>query len=147
MCTFVNDTLLIFQIQRLENSLKSSWPNLVLGNTNRGFWSDQWNRHGSCTTFTQFNYFSHAMNLRSRYNIKTILASRGIHAMRISYRVSVIVDAIKRHTSVEPRVVCVFDRYHTYVSEIQLCFEAPTASILIDCPYPRNKNCGKFAIF
>lgn len=66
---------------KLTSQLNCEWP--ALGPTmspdeNYGFWSYEWKKHGTCSSLSQENYFSTAVNLSSRYDPDAVLADNSL---------------------------------------------------------------------
>mmetsp|Transcript_385 Transcript_385/g.486 ORF Transcript_385/g.486 Transcript_385/m.486 type:complete len:166 (-) Transcript_385:63-560(-) len=55
-------------IQSLIPMMDKLWPSCPqYHNTNEGLWSHEWQKHGSCSGLTEYEYFSTAMNLTLTY--------------------------------------------------------------------------------
>ncbi|CAK8530183.1 unnamed protein product [Lathyrus sativus] len=130
-------------INSLVPQLSNVWPNIEKGNTNVRFWGYEWNKHGSCSPFSQYNYFNHAISLYNQNNLMSMLAAQNILPNGTSHPPQDFINAIQLDVHVQPLLVCV---NRNYLAEIHLCFDA-AASIHINCPRPSSPTCSNSVIF
>jgi len=129
------------QIQSLVPRLSIAWPNL--NGINKKFWKSQWDKHGSCSSFNQFDYFKHAIYLWSRNDLTSILQEEGITPGG-SYDKQHIIDVIFNNIGVIPTLTCVGNNS---LAEIHLCFDPTFAIIYMDCPSSHRQTCAMATIF
>ena len=122
--------------------LSTMWPNIEIGRSNVVFWAYEWNKHGSCSPFSQYDYFNHAISLYNQNNLKSMLAAQNI-TPGTSHSIQVIFNAIQLHVGVQPLLVC-FNR--NYLAEIHICFDV-TATSHTNCPVPSSQTCATSVIF
>ncbi|GAU24358.1 hypothetical protein TSUD_390670 [Trifolium subterraneum] len=133
------------KIKSLEPQLRIVWPNLKLTNTNIKFWKDQWDNHGSCSPWTQNDYFMKAMSLQVHNNLTTMLQAKGITPTGGPHQKQLITDAIKHKVHVDPFLVCAARRY---LVEIHICFDVTTSLKHVNCPTPNPAQiCGTHVIY
>jgi len=121
-------------IEPLILDLDKVWPSNT--GRNAGFWSWEWNKHGSCTGLSQLEYFQQALNYHSDFDMKGALAkSRITPSASRNYTLSQIKQAVKSNIGSNPAVHCV----SSFLVEIALCFNA-TTNDMFDCPDNTNSS-------
>lgn len=62
-------------------SMEYYWPSLikVKNRNNKPFWSHEWSAHGSCTSFTQAEYFGKVVSIAAELPLASKLYSAGLH--------------------------------------------------------------------
>lgn len=134
------------QIEPLMVDLNKYWPNLT-GDCNECVWRKEWEIHGTCSEdrFTEFGYFSLALELKKHLDIFGILSDANIKPLssKAQYHSSDIIDVIKKNTSHIPRLWCNKDNNNqSLLLGISVCYDFAFA--YMDCPpqlldNPRNK--------
>lgn len=128
------------RIQSLVPLLSIAWPNL--NGINKRFWKTQWDKHGSCSLFNQFDYFKHAIYLWSKNNLTSILEEDDITPGGY-YDKQRIIDVIVNNIGVDPNLTCVGNS----LAEIHLCFDPTYAINYRNCPYSHHQTCATATIF
>ncbi|XLS95462.1 hypothetical protein HN51_071470 [Arachis hypogaea] len=128
----------------LQGVLNRDWPSLQPGKSNMEFWTDQWEKHGSCSAerFAQSKYFEEAVSITRKLDIDGELKKVGIipHRTKTYSRIA-IVNAIKKTNTrqFEPELLCFNDKGNVLLREIRMCFDADLDEII---PCPINKSAG-----
>ncbi|WJX22464.1 phytepsin [Trifolium repens] len=116
----------INKINSLIVDLRDAWPSLFIRNYK--FWENEWNKHGSCSAFNQYEYFKLGLDIWKEYNLTSILEQDGI-VPGYSYPPRKIRRAILKEVGFEPSLICV----RSFLTQIQLCLD-PLAQSYIPCP-------------
>lgn len=112
---------------RLTSELNCDWP--ALGPTmsqdqNYGFWSYQWKKHGTCSSLSQEDYFSTALDLSSRYNPDAVFADNNLVNTSRSYSQVDLYDLKDMFTEawdgITPMISC---NDGTYLYEVWMCVD------------------------
>ncbi len=123
------------EVETLKSELVSNWPNLLRDQNEDSLWAHEWNKHGTCSRFNQFNYFARTLSLHNRYNLDQWLADASIlPSNSVKYSVSQFVDAIGKHISSDS-VALNCERHHGghYLKEVYICVAFGDAQTLIPC--------------
>ncbi|XP_020958832.1 ribonuclease 3-like isoform X2 [Arachis ipaensis] len=128
----------------LQRYLEHYWPSLKPRVSNMKFWTQQWEKHGSCSAerFDQSKYFGKAVFITHRLDILAELKNAGIIPDGTkTYSRTDIVNAIKntKTNQVEPELLCVQHQNDVLLSEIRLCLDANLAGP-IPCPIDRSPD-------
>ncbi|VAH66990.1 unnamed protein product [Triticum turgidum subsp. durum] len=128
------------KIAMLRPILEKYWPSLYCGDTStcfggRGpFWAHEWATHGTCgypEIQDEYDYFSTALYLYSKYNVTKALRKAQIYPRNgRKYAVAHIVDAIDHAFGRLPHLVC----KNGSVQELRLCFHKDYQSRRSHCP-------------
>ncbi|AES64389.1 ribonuclease T2 family protein [Medicago truncatula] len=122
------------EIVGLVSKLSVEWPNLF--GADEILWRHQWEKHGSCTPFKEYDYFKLGIELMEEFNLTAILENNAIIPRVAPYRTQDISDAIEySNLGVKPSLICV----GVFLTEIKLCLD-PLAQKYKVCPY-LSKNC------
>ncbi|BAF07001.1 Os01g0897300 [Oryza sativa Japonica Group] len=115
-------------ISRLKTILEEYWPSLYCGSFStcfggkRPFWVHEWETHGTCgypEIQDEYDYFSTALYLYSKYNVTKALKKAHIYPRGgRKYLVGHIVSAIEFSFGAMPSIVC----KNGSVQELRLCF-------------------------
>ncbi|KAL5228923.1 hypothetical protein ABZP36_017188 [Zizania latifolia] len=118
----------INKILRLTTILEEYWPSLYCGSSStcfggRGpFWVHEWETHGTCgypEIQDEYDYFSTALYLYSKYNVTKALRKAHIYPRSgRQYLVGHIVAAIDFSFGAMPSIIC----KNGSVQELRLCF-------------------------
>ncbi|KAG8044572.1 hypothetical protein GUJ93_ZPchr0069g33269 [Zizania palustris] len=118
----------LLQILRLTTILEEYWPSLYCGSSStcfggRGpFWVHEWETHGTCgypEIQDEYDYFSTALYLYSKYNVTKALRKAHIYPRSgRQYLVGHIVSAIDFSFGAMPSIIC----KNGSVQELRLCF-------------------------
>jgi ribonuclease T2 len=69
--------------QLLQN-MDTLWPNLL--GRNEDFWEHEWTKHGTCTTFSQHDYFQTTCGLALRLgDLRVELQNNGLIATHLFF--------------------------------------------------------------
>ncbi|KAF7039027.1 hypothetical protein CFC21_049102 [Triticum aestivum] len=127
-CCRPTTTFNMNKIAMLKPILEKYWPSLYCGDTStcfggRGpFWAHEWATHGTCgypEIQDEYDYFSTALYLYSKYNVTKALRKAHIYPRNgRKYAVAHIVDAIDHAFGRLPHLVC----KNGSVQELRLCF-------------------------
>jgi ribonuclease T2 len=112
----------------LKTILEEYWPSLYCGSFStcfggkRPFWVHEWETHGTCgypEIQDEYDYFSTALYLYSKYNVTKALKKAHIYPRGgRKYLVGHIVSAIEFSFGAMPSIVC----KNGSVQELRLCF-------------------------
>ncbi|RYR06948.1 ribonuclease S-7-like [Arachis ipaensis] len=142
-----DQNLMTATLQR-QLRLDHYWPSLQPRKSNMDFWTEQWEKHGSCSAerFAQSKYFGEAVSITNNLDILAEFKNVGIipDGTQTYSRID-IVNAIKKilatkktkTNQVEPELVCDQDQSDVLLSEIRLCLDANLAGY-IRCPINRS---------
>lgn len=110
------------------NNLKEMWPDLV-NEKNFDFWKTQWKRHGSCAAnmFKANDYFSRAVDLAGRFNIRTILENNQLN-LGNRYEIWKIRDALFAVTGHHSKVKV--KKCTKKLFEIEICFDKNNFNVI-----------------
>ncbi|RHN72430.1 putative physarum polycephalum ribonuclease [Medicago truncatula] len=130
--------LLFYKIDSLKSDLSIAWPSIY--GDDDAFWAKQWEKHGICSTFKQYEYFKHALELWKAHNITSLLEEKGI-TPGACYDYQHINTTILAEIGSVPHITC---EGSTYLAEIHLCFDAATATQFVSCsPFAQSNCMGK----
>ncbi|EIE22164.1 ribonuclease T2 [Coccomyxa subellipsoidea C-169] len=96
------------------------WPSYTTENP--CFWEHEWDCHGSCSNFSQQNYFQKTLDLHKRYDIAAALAAKGIQPSETPVSRSDFLDALEADFGVRPLLYCQGGGGKDYINEIFMCF-------------------------
>lgn len=99
----------------LKYTLNAEWPSY--DNTpraNQDHWTQQWQRHGACTSLSPFGYFSTGIDLHTEYDIREALRQDKASTLSIA-------EDVQRAYGVVP-LVHEIDK-HDHIFEIWMCFD------------------------
>lgn len=129
--------------QDVITKMNEKWPNLIMNEPNKQFWSTQWKVHGSCAESVPgvqniSQYFTKAVKLADMYNIKEILRNRNVTEGN-NYKISSIQDALKRNTTHLSRITWSKSKCApNWLFEIRICFDKQFG--VINCPNVTNST-------
>ncbi|GAU35494.1 hypothetical protein TSUD_384490 [Trifolium subterraneum] len=124
------------EITSLVSKLSIAWPSLFVDDEK--MWEHQWNRHGSCSAFKEYDYFKLGIDIWEEYNLTSILENNGIRPGGF-YRMEKIRDAIAySRIGFKPSLVC----DGKLLKEIKLCLD-PLGQSYIACPRLSRSCKGK----
>ncbi|XP_075658631.1 extracellular ribonuclease LE-like [Castanea sativa] len=133
------------QVQRGSNDLLRRmdrwWPsfNAAHKRSNRPFWKTEWKKHGTCTSFTQSEYFEKAISKAEYLDPYYILSKAGIQPGMQTYT-SEIKNEIEMTFNLKPRIHCNEDQYGTVqLYEITFCVDK-TGTQFQNCTYSAACN-------
>jgi hypothetical protein len=91
---------------------------------NYGFWSYQWRKHGTCSSLSQEDYFSTALDLSSRYDPDAVFADNNLINTSRSYSQVDLYDLKDMFTEawngITPMISC---NDGTYLYEVWMCVD------------------------
>ncbi|XP_076952394.1 ribonuclease 1-like [Bidens hawaiensis] len=142
------------KISNLISQMKSEGPTLSCpSNDGLTFWSDEWNKHGTCSesVLDQHRYFITALNIKNRVNFRLALEEARIYPNGSEYSLSNIRDALKRPNGVTPWIECNNDALgKNQLYQIYVCVNNEWDAEYIECPVFPTESCGssiKFPLF
>ena len=131
------------QLAPLKTQLEMYWPDVISGN-HETFWKHEWDKHGKCSLFTQYQYFKVSLNilLNPTFNILAILKAANLNPIvNPSSKPDDIKNAIKIAIGKSPALHCNEDTSdHKQLFEIILCFDTDAVT-LIDCSTKLRTSC------
>jgi len=114
-------------INSLVTSLNKVWPSN--NGANSVFWQHEWEKHGTCSEFEQYAYFSNSINLQGLYNVKTALDRANIIPTATkTYTTTSINNAVQSYIGALPALHCSSSK----LVEIALCITKSLS--LTNCP-------------
>ncbi|XP_047062778.1 ribonuclease 1-like [Lolium rigidum] len=130
------DTFDPLLVSDLKNGMDRNWATLSCkSNDSTGFWSHEWEKHGTCSNMDQHAYFAAALEFKARFNLTQILLDAGVvPSDEETYGVSSILDAITAATGSKPSIGCnkgVSGEMQLY--EVYHCVDR-TGTRPVDCP-------------
>jgi len=133
-------------ISSLVDDLWVSWYDYT-GN-GFDFWSHEWDKHGTCAESipsmnTEYNYFSSAISLQTKYDSVDALAASDITPSSENwYSVADIQNALSDYFHVTPTITCQSIDLGDALDMIQFCVDKNFQ--LEDCPssQKRDSTCG-----
>ena len=135
-----------FDVNSLSEStisrLNCAWIT-SLDQSNEGFWSYEWNKHGTCSNFkSQEEYFSTTLDLNDKYDLNVAFANAGISFSGRNDRPSVseLQDAMRKEFGVGGQVVKCENSNDLF--EIYMCFNWNTLEPF-ECDSSYWNTCGK----
>lgn len=112
------------KISRLRMNLRSYWPNLLMNHTEESLWKHEWEKHGTCTNLTEYEYFKKTLNLDYSFDIERWLSQATIVPDRHrTYDSKQFLTAFAHHIDPSSVVLnCEVHQHRQYINEIMLCF-------------------------
>lgn len=104
------------------NGLNTYWPSLKEGYTNERFWEHEWLKHGTCSGYTQHDYFGLGLVLRDKFD--PLLAGIGKREENVDTKS--IKRRFKMKFGAEPMLGC---KEGNVLSEIGVCLDKETKQI------------------
>lgn len=109
------------KISDLIPTLEKVWPDLER-NDEKGFWSHEFDKHGSCATSTYINgehdYFAASIKLQSQINLVNMLSQGGVRSGG-SYPATQVYQAVQTATGTAPQLHCI----GTKLVELRVCVD------------------------
>lgn len=118
----------------LKNQLNANWPDMIKP-TNDIFWGHEFEKHGTCMTSNQADYFITTLNLKSQL-IPNVKAAIGYAPSRMTRNIQDFMTSLIRAYRFQPVIVC------DALAEVWLCFDNNRR--LRNCPRPWKINCNTF---
>ncbi|KAG6713059.1 hypothetical protein I3842_05G131500 [Carya illinoinensis] len=113
------------EISDLISRMQTSWPSLACPSSDgTGFWSHEWEKHGTCSesVLDQYGYFEAALNLKKKVDLLQILGSEGIQPNGGFYNLSSIHSATHKAIGYDPWIKCKTDASgNSQLYQIYLC--------------------------
>lgn len=128
-------------VASFEEDLKTYWPTLSCTNTDDGFHSNEWDKHGTCalpdlealSDDPVRYYFQRTLELREALPLGEILANASIvPSDDTTYLPSDIIAAIRYYTGATPDLDC-GGQGRVQLDEVHFCLDK-TLQTYIDCP-------------
>ncbi|KAK8539012.1 hypothetical protein V6N13_110220 [Hibiscus sabdariffa] len=136
----------------LRPDLDNEWPNLKnpVPNENMQFWTEEWNKHGTCSDFAHnpVKYFDSARQIRQS------LPDFGIRPGDQG-KVEDVIELVKAFTGAEPEIACNRNSITKDVQlwEIRLCYDKPDPQgqgglvhQIRNCPFPLSHYPGELKL-
>eukprot|EP01084_Bolivina_argentea_P158771 276568_1 len=129
-------------VESMRHALETYWPTLVYSNTNFGFWSYEWDKHGTCwTLMNATEFFATAIDwmiVDGYRDIQNILAANGIVAS--NENLYLLEDVNKILNEAFDQKITVKCKYaHKYISEFYACRD--WFGEKMDCPDTLKSSC------
>ncbi|XP_075658623.1 intracellular ribonuclease LX-like [Castanea sativa] len=108
-CPKISNKARYFNSEKLHDDLIASmeyyWPSLIKveNPNNKPFWSHEWSAHGSCTSFTQAEYFGKVVSIAAELPLASKLYSAGIRPEMPTYSMD-IKDEIEKAFKLTPQI-------------------------------------------
>eukprot|EP01083_Nonionella_stella_P034213 93680_1 len=133
-------------VETIQEELEIYWPTLSNSNTNFGFWSHEWHKHGTCwysvNTTQYFQYGILWMKNESYKHIQNILATNGIYASNENeYSLQNVTNSLNNGLNQKSVVRC---KNGKYISEFFVCRNWTAGKM--DCPNNLLSNCNENVI-
>ncbi|KAG9440127.1 hypothetical protein H6P81_020292 [Aristolochia fimbriata] len=131
------------QLQPILTDLNEYWPSLSCPSNSMADWENTWNDNGICTGFSQHDYFTNALALRTSAHLLNVLSNKGIEPSRyMSYKATEVVSAINEGLGgVQTAVLHCGSNSSSILRDLRLCADS-TASTFITCSDPRPNTCS-----
>ncbi|XP_062021130.1 senescence-specific cysteine protease SAG39-like [Rosa rugosa] len=126
--------------KQLQTDLSTSWPNLT--GDYMSFWSDEYNKHGTCCddTFTQTVYFETAHKMWSHNHIEVMFSEAGYKPGN-KYKPADLQAAVAKKITKDPALRCVdLPTLGRLLLEVVICYDHDRKSI-INCNSDLSKSC------
>ncbi len=120
--------------------LQKEWPSLIYNNRQKEedntFWTQQWRKHGTCSSIKLEDYFKLTLDIHKRTILKDVLQKKSIKPdEKNSLPRENIFDAIKEAIEGKnPEILCVEYKNKSYVKEIRMCLDKTKDHKYMDCP-------------
>lgn len=114
------------EVASLKSDLTKSWPNTEKFEVeaNKSIWAYEWQKYGTCTGLSQFNFFARALSLYSCHTFSQWLTDAGIFPSNVnSYTTQLVKEALASRLWPKSSFTlhCVWYRGVQFLSEISLC--------------------------
>lgn len=137
-CNNTNFKFNFTTIKSLYRQLEIAWYDYK-GDQSTNLWTRQWEKHGTCITTNQFDFFNYGIYLHNKYDFVGLLAKKDIIPSTIhKYNYTWIYEAIKSDNAA-PLIDCkIMEKPHgekkniVALYRITYCFDFNFK--LIDCP-------------
>lgn len=117
--------------------LEVEWPSM--SETDDGFWTHEWQKHGSCTDMPEHDYFKKGLELNENYDLMGPLYSANIFPSDdVKYDFDAVLAAFKSGLGVSVEMTC----YADDVSEVRMCLSKDFEPI--DCTQQKNRHSCRF---
>ncbi|XP_058111752.1 ribonuclease 3-like [Magnolia sinica] len=159
-CNTSTTKFYVNEVADLIGDMNAYWPNIRCpSNNGRSNWENLWGRYGNCSGLTETDYFSRALELRSRVNLLPKLKRADIlpndRDYNLGYVQAAIDDAVgNKKTAVHCSKILgwCYHRGYRYrctkylVNEISICTDK-NATTIIHCPKYSVSTCGDIVTF
>lgn len=139
-------------LQPIMRDLEEYWPSLT-SNNNRGFWSHEWLKHGTCSKnapnmMGELNYFSETLSQTKRLRVLDTLKASGINPSRSKvYRSVDIQNALRQVTrGARVQIDCDLEVHQRVpiLTGINFCYDR--SMNFVDCR-PNKSRCSREVYF
>lgn len=126
-------------LKPIHSQLVHQWPTAFTGpgQSDETFWQHEWEKHGTCSPFSMFNYFHETLQLDLKYPINTWLKDGGVvPSNNRVYTVGLIEAIFKRHNVHANQYVlkCASIKGgKQLLSDVILCVSYADAKTLVQC--------------
>lgn len=122
--------------------MNKDWGTLACTSShNEDFWEHEWSKHGTCSGFTQHDYFQSSIDLYNNYDITGALSSAGIVPDDSFYPIAKITQAFTALLGFAPQIECNTDpEGNKQLYQVYICV-AKDGQTLIRCPAPIRNPC------
>ncbi|KAG0614693.1 hypothetical protein M758_6G196200 [Ceratodon purpureus] len=143
--TCTNEQFDSSELHDVVDNLNKNWGTLAckrgMSGDNEDFWDHEWAKHGTCSGFTQHQYFEASLNLYNDYDITAALAEAGIVPDDSFYPISQISKAFTNLLGFAPQIECNIDpEGNKQLYQVYICV-AKDGKTLIKCPTAIRNPC------
>lgn len=140
--------VLALQLHDVIDNMNKDWGTLACTSShNEDFWEHEWSKHGTCSGFTQHQYFQSSIDLYNNYDITGALSDAGIVPDNRFYSIAKITQAFTALLGFAPQIECNTDTEgNKQLYQVYICV-AKDGKTLIQCPTSIGKPCKGNAQF
>eukprot|EP00210_Caulerpa_lentillifera_P000226 g220.t1 len=126
----------------LHKRIVGQYRHNAVGDNDVFLWEDLWLMHGTCTRFTQTDYFFMTLQLALKYDFKDALEKHDILPSNDRlYKTKQIQSAIKKETGAAPQLEC----HGRDLTKVWICLNDSLQSI--ECPIVIPQSCDNLISF
>ncbi|KAK2974565.1 hypothetical protein RJ640_016906 [Escallonia rubra] len=129
-------------LDSIKYQLLQKWPTLFVNNpeedllkASQKFWRRQWEKHGSCSNLSPFDYFSMALKFRGQLNPLEVLRREGVEPSGRSFTAKELQDAMP----FTPKVKCNKKDEMPQLKEVQFCVKNPVGACMQSKRLPEER--------
>lgn len=125
-------------IAPILSELVEHWPNLHTDDTFYGFWTHEWDKHGTCAQSLpalqgELNFFNMGITLNKKFNILEMLSP--LVPSLEGYDLVTLQSRFKSVLGAEPAYSCFYEKKYgvQYLKQIDICLDKSFA--VVDCKH------------